>query len=86
MSNERFFRMLSVALLGAFALAGVPDSEASSAAKSTLESSAVLPVEVQVVKEVDEINAGRFNPAVVGKTNIETVDNAQTVSRRDPNF
>ncbi len=60
MSNEKFFRMLSIALLGALALACVPDSQASSAMDS------VIPVEIEIVREVDEINAGRFNPALAG--------------------
>ncbi len=59
MSNEKFFRMLSIALLGGLALACVPDSQAIS-----MDSS--VPVEIEIVREVDEINAGRFNPAVAG--------------------
>ncbi len=93
MSNERFFRMLSIALLGALALACVPDSEASSPVASrisalgaTLMSADVLPVEVQVVNEIDEINAGRFNPAVAGGAKGETAPAAQKLSQVDPNF
>lgn len=93
MSNETFFRMLSIAFLGALALAFLPDSQAESVAVAKLEASleagdslqAMLdaqsgppsvgdvvfeedPMEIELksIQEVQEINAGRFNPAVAG--------------------
>ena len=57
MSNERFFRTLSVALLGMLALAVVPQTHATDSGLAAED----VPVEVTVVREVDEINAGRFN-------------------------
>ena len=72
--NESFFRMLSIALLGAVALACVPDSQASSpyvnvsraAEEVTVVMGQAIPVEIESVQEVNDINAGRFNPAVTG--------------------
>ena len=71
MSNEVFFRMLSIALLGAVALAFIPDSQADSAAVATASADAYaqsMPIEIEIrsVEEVQEINAGRFNPATAG--------------------
>ncbi len=68
MSNERFFRMLAVAVLGLFALVAVPDSHATSAqVTANAENINALPLEITVVREVDGINAGRFNPALAGE-------------------
>lgn len=71
MSNETFFRMLSIALLGAVALSFVPDSQADSVAVATASADAYtqsMPIEIEIrsVQEVQEINAGRFNPATAG--------------------
>lgn len=78
MSNETFFRMLSVALLGAVALSCVPDSQAESLnslakqqqALTALASGVNAPIEIEIqsLQEVEDINAGRFNPAVAGDT------------------
>lgn len=66
MTNERFFKMLSVAVLGLLALAVVPETHATDAqVELTIEQ---VPVEVTVVREVDEINAGRFNRALFTTT------------------
>lgn len=61
--NERFFRMLSVAVLGLLALAVVPThSQADDVDQSELaEAMKTLPVEITAVTEVDDINAGRFD-------------------------
>jgi hypothetical protein len=69
MSNETFFRMLSIAFLGAIALAFVPDSQAdlsSLAPIPAVVSNDAIDIEIESVQEVQEINAGRFNPAVAG--------------------
>ena len=100
MSNETFFRMLSIALLGAVALAFTPDSQADAVAAQVaaietsdaqnLDEAAMaaasmthkaawgdivfdehpagesIDVELKSVREVQDINAGRFNPAVAG--------------------
>lgn len=63
MSNETFFRMLSIAFLGAIALAFVPDSQADAVAIADAEP---IAIEIESIQEVQEINAGRFNPAVAG--------------------
>ncbi len=92
MSNERFFRMLSIALLGALALACVPDSQASSPVAAQIieiRQQRAVPVEIEVVREVESINAGRFNPAVAGdELNAENSRQIQTAATTqfDPNF
>ena len=85
--------MLSIALLGGLALACVPDSQASATAGSrisaigaTLAPVKAVPVEVQMISEVEEINAGRFNPALAGDLKVETSPASQTLSQIDPNF
>ena len=86
MSNETFFRMLSIALLGAVALAFVPDSQADSAAAATSSAdayaqSAPIEIEIRSVQEVQDINAGRFNPATAGDlTSFATSQEATAVS------
>lgn len=88
MTNERFFRMLSIALLGALALACVPDSQASSPQATALvtldEGSHAVPIEIEIVREVDEINGGHFNPAVAGES--KEVSSVVALSQFDPNL
>jgi hypothetical protein len=83
--------MLSIAVLGLLALAVVPDSHATDAqVVATEEAASQLPVEISVVREVDEINAGRFNPARSGDADdaivIASPVRTTTISRRDPNL
>jgi hypothetical protein len=88
MTNERFFRMLSVAVLGLLALAIVPQTNATdSQTQLTVEQ---LPVEVTVVREIDEINAGRFNTAQAGQAEGDSLVlspvQTTTLSQFDPNL
>jgi hypothetical protein len=92
MSNERFFRMLSVAILGLCALVAVPDSNATDAqVAATAETTNALPIEITVVREVEDINAGRFNPAAIGDESEDAFFIASsvlttTISQIDPNL
>lgn len=70
-SNERFFRMLSIALLGAVALACVPDSQADADGNMPFAS---IEIELTSLQDVEDINAGRFNPAVAGDSLAITTD------------
>lgn len=88
MTNERFFKMLSVAVLGLLAVAVVPETKASdSETQLTVEQ---LPVEVTIVREVDEINAGRFNTAQAGDETdgalVLSPVQTTTLSQVDPNL
>jgi hypothetical protein len=84
--------MLSVAILGLLALAVVPNSRATDAqVTATVESVSALPIEITVVREVDEINAGRFNLATAGEQAEDAIVIASpvlttTISRIDPNL
>ena len=82
MTNERFFRMLSVAVMGLLALAVVPETNATDS--QTEVSIEQLPVEVTVVREIEVINAGRFNTAQAGERDIVTESEALTDF--DPNL
>jgi|GEM_PF-3827127 len=89
MSNERFFRMLSVAVLGLLAVAVVPETKATDS--ETLITAEQLPLEVTVVREVDDINAGRFNVVqAVGDSDEETLAlspvQTTTLTQVDPNL
>ena len=68
MSNETFFRMLSIAFLGAIALAFVPDTQADSGALPMTPVAQVAPIEIEIesLQQIEAINAGRFNPALAG--------------------
>jgi hypothetical protein len=59
MTNERFFRLLSIALLGAAALAFVPDIKADESEQVALLQSMQ---ELQTLGEIDQINSGNFQP------------------------
>ena len=86
MANERFFRMLSVAVLGLLALAVVPQTNATDS--QTELSVEQLPVEVTIVREVDEINAGRFNTAQAGEEDSLLLSplKTTTLTQFDPNL
>jgi hypothetical protein len=90
MTNERFFRMLSVAVLGLLALAIVPQTGATDA--QTEITADQLPIEVTIVREVDEINAGRFNTAQAGEepptepTLLLSPVKTTTLTQFDPNL
>lgn len=67
MSNERFFRLLSVAFLGAVALSFIPDTGAETAVvQATSSYQAPVPVDVEIlsVNEINEINSGKFQPFI----------------------
>jgi hypothetical protein len=90
MANERFFKMLSVAVLGLLALAVVPETQAiDSQTELTIEQ---VPVEVTVVREVDEINAGRFNRDLFATSTDEDTSlvlspvKTTTLTQFDPNL
>ena len=81
-------------------MAAVPDSHATAAQVSaTAETMNALPLEITVVREVDEINAGRFNPALAGEQKDDAFTDAftdafiatsplivTTISQIDPNL
>ncbi len=84
MTNERFFKMLSVGILGLLALTVVPQTHATDAQNEiTVEE---LPIEVTVVREVEEINAGRFNAAQAGEELILAPVQTTTLTQFDPNL
>ena len=88
--------MLSVAVLGLCALAAVPDSKATDAqVTATAETTSALPLEITIVREVGDINAGRFNPAMAGEEKDESFAQSMiassplittTISQIDPNL
>ena len=78
MSQERFFRLLSIALLGLMGLAFLPETRPETRPDSKTEPVAVetvntskADVEVQASLEVNEINAGRFKPYMLGEDSVE---------------
>ncbi len=58
-TNERFFRLLSIALLGGIALAFVPDLNADESEQIALLESMH---EIKTLGEIDQINSGKFQP------------------------
>jgi hypothetical protein len=59
MTNERFFRLLSIAILGGAALAFVPDIKADESQQAAIISS--MP-ELATLTEVEQINNGTYQP------------------------
>lgn len=93
MTNERFFRMLSVAVLGLLALAAVPDSLATTTNAQDQAAEPVAPVEVIAVQEVEDMNFGHFDPiqAALAAADAKPIVIASpvrttTVSSVDPNL
>jgi hypothetical protein len=80
MRQERFFRLLSIAILGACALAIVPEVKPSTA-DSSADSMMIIAtpeMELQAAQDVEQINSGKFKPYVSGDVS-PTYDSGQAV-------
>lgn len=79
-----------MALLGLLALTAVPETQATDVQAETRAAAERLPIEVTVVREVEQINAGRFD---FGAGESDSNDalvlspvQATTLSQFDPNL
>ncbi|HVK62250.1 MAG TPA: hypothetical protein VM432_11895 [Bdellovibrionales bacterium] len=78
MTNERFFKLLTIAVLGFVALAFVPNLQADESEEAALLAS--MP-ELESLNEIEQINAGQFQPYILDTNTSSTVD----VTALDPN-
>ena len=69
MGQEKFFRLLSIAILGLMALAFMPEPKAEPVVVESVKQIPQSPeIEAQAVLEVNEINADRFRPFIAGES------------------